>query len=656
MLKTLSLFLRSQFLAFCLVVIPSLGIAQTAMIDSLKRNMATLDKDTNLVKTYLGLSRNYLKFDYDSSLYFARKAVHTAESIGDSARAGHGYIRMGNVLTKQGDYDSAGWAYQNAYSRFSISEDSVNIARSLTNLGLVYRFMEKYPKALEYFFQSLEIKKRLGSKKDIGVAYQNIGVAFAILGEYTQAEEYLNNSLQLYEEAGDSQMYYSGLSDISSMYREVGRYDDALDALTRSYNYRLRIGDQTGIGICTYNLGLTSFLNKEYDQSIAYYNEAKSIFEELGNVRRVVGCHIRLAKLHFELEQYTLAEKEGVAGLEQAHGVYQLEKLHHVLAKVYYVTDKFQLAFDHLAKFSNIRDSILKEKNHLQLIEMQNKFDDEANKRKIAELQIKNDRFEQKARNKDLQNYVLWGAIVVILLIALMFYRQFRVKQETNETLREKNQIIEHSLEEKDVLLREIHHRVQNNLQFVSSLLNLQSRRVDDENTLDILKGCKQRIQSMALIHQKLYQETNLNAINILSYTQNLVDSLQSSYGVNSNQIQTKLDIDPIHLDINSSISIGLILSELVTNCYKYAFDEGSTGLLTIALHEKNDRLLMSVEDNGKGLPDGFSVKEVDSFGLKLVHSLAKKLKATVSVDGKSGTRVHLEISSYTRVHHGGKD
>ncbi len=628
------------------------SFGQSTDIDSLRLRLSKTNLDTQYVRTLLTLSNRFSPLNYDSSLLYAKKGYRLSVDLQYTRGQARGYSKMGSAYISKALYDSAIWAFDHALELFTEKKDSLNMGRTLTNLGLSYRFNENYATASVKYFKALELKKKFGSRRDLAIAYQNLGVVFAIQREFERAEQYLKDAILIYKEIGDSSKYYSGLMDLSSMFRDNGKYDKALKGLHESYQYRLRIGDKTPIGICVYNLALTSYLNKEYDESISFFNQAKSIFTELGSTRRLVGCHVRLARLYLDLNQYSASEKECEAGLELTTSSYQLQRLHGALSEIYFNTGRYKLAYTHQAKHNHISDSTLRAANRVKMVEMQNKFDDEANKREIAELTFANGQIEQKAKNKDLLNYILWGAFIVILVIALMYYRLFRIKQRTNDALRDKNQIIQHSLEEKDVLLREIHHRVQNNLQFVSSLLNLQARQVDDQKTLDVLKGCKQRIQSMALIHQKLYQETSLNRINILNYTQNLVESLQSSYGIDSGSIRTELNIDKIHLDINSAISIGLILSELVTNCYKYAFTGKEKGLLSIGLHEQGDILVMNISDNGNGLPKDFDMDNVSSFGLKLVYSLAKKLKADVSIESKEGTSVTLKINSYTKIQH----
>jgi two-component sensor histidine kinase len=235
----------------------------------------------------------------------------------------------------------------------------------------------------------------------------------------------------------------------------------------------------------------------------------------------------------------------------------------------------------------------------------------------------------------------------------IMVYSRFKTKKKNNEALKEKNAIIQHSLDEKEVLLREIHHRVQNNLQFVSSMLNLQSRRVNDEYTLNVLKDCKLRIQSMAMIHQKLYQEDSLKGINILNYTQNLIESLMHSYQIDSSEVDVELDIEQLYLDINSPIPIGLILNELITNCFKYAFTEKIRARLVVTLKETEGGLHLTVEDNGPGLPSNFEVDGSDSFGLKLVKSLAAKLKAEIQMKSEHGAEVSVLIKEYEKVSNG---
>jgi len=194
------------------------------------------------------------------------------------------------------------------------------------------------------------------------------------------------------------------------------------------------------------------------------------------------------------------------------------------------------------------------------------------------------------------------------------------------------------SLDEKVTLLREIHHRVKNNLQIIISLVNLQMRMIDDERMKRIMAETQNRVRSMALVHEKLYQSEDISHIDLASYTQFLVTHLFAFYGVSSGEVVLDLDIGKIKLDINTAIPFGLILNELVSNALKHAFIGGRTGSLSIMVREEDTTLTLSVKDDGIGLPAAFDWRNAESLGLRLVISLVEQLDGTIELDRHAGT------------------
>jgi PAS domain S-box-containing protein len=196
------------------------------------------------------------------------------------------------------------------------------------------------------------------------------------------------------------------------------------------------------------------------------------------------------------------------------------------------------------------------------------------------------------------------------------------------------------SLVEKDVLLKEVHHRVKNNLQIISSLLNLQMKKITEAKTRAELNATRNRIRSMALIHAKLYQSKNLSQINFAEYIEEFSRQLRSLYNVSSKKVKLVLDIDAVYLDVDVAIPCGMIVNELLTNALKYAFPEERSGEIRVVLRSEAAATVLSVEDNGVGLPPEIDLARVETLGLQLVRGLAQQLKGTVTVEQNGGTRV----------------
>jgi two-component sensor histidine kinase len=202
------------------------------------------------------------------------------------------------------------------------------------------------------------------------------------------------------------------------------------------------------------------------------------------------------------------------------------------------------------------------------------------------------------------------------------------------------------SLEEKGLLLREIHHRVKNNLQIIISLFNLQSHYVNDEGAFAALKEGQDRIKSMALIHERFYQNDGLSRIDFDEYIKRLVENLLLSFNVPSGKITYTIEAEKISLDIDTAVPCGLIINELVSNTIKHAFAENEQGELQIVFRKlEGDELELIIHDNGRGLPEDFSIDDSDSLGMQLINALANQLDAKLMVESGKGATFRLKFS-----------
>lgn len=297
-------------------------------------------------------------------------------------------------------------------------------------------------------------------------------------------------------------------------------------------------------------------------------------------------------------------------------------------------------------------DSLAKNETRQRLLQEKLRYDSlqQAEKNKTYQKDIFQKQTEVESSRKIM--YLVIAALVLALLLALAFYRNYRntrkanliIAQQQQET-EEKKRIIEISLTEKETLLKEIHHRVKNNLQIISSLLNLQANRSDDETLKRIMGEAKNRISSMALIHQKIYQSGNLSSIDFQAYIEQMAQSIDANFNNEKKKIAQHINTHGIVLDIDTSIPLGLIINELLTNSYKYAFADRSSGNISISLKEKTaEELELHVWDDGKGLPPGFDPASLNSLGLKLVKGLASQIKGTVRFEGNKGTHCFIDF------------
>jgi two-component sensor histidine kinase len=284
----------------------------------------------------------------------------------------------------------------------------------------------------------------------------------------------------------------------------------------------------------------------------------------------------------------------------------------------------------HLANENTLKDTRLQKELELK----------EALNRENALVSTQNRIKENQLLQERKLRGILIGSASLLLLAAVTILYLYRRQKS-------KNLLIQKQANELEILMKEIHHRVKNNMQIVSSLLDLQSNTIKDSQAAEAVKEGKNRVQSMAIIHQHLYQEGNIRGIKMDEYIGTLTQNLFSSYNINPDRISLKTDIEKLNLDVDTVIPLGLIINELVSNSLKYAFDNVHNGIVSISLKEKDDCLELLVKDDGRGFPSGLNIHKNHSFGLQLITAFAQKLKARLDFYNDNGAAVFMQIKKF---------
>jgi two-component sensor histidine kinase len=322
-------------------------------------------------------------------------------------------------------------------------------------------------------------------------------------------------------------------------------------------------------------------------------------------------------------------------------------------------------ALKHLSQFYHLKDSMLKAASKRQLNQLNKQYQTaskdqqiQLGEKNINLLTTQNRLMTQNLQQaKSIRNIIMVVAIVAALLLALSYY-QYRIKKKVNlrlqlqqKAISQKNDLLQQTagqkdilLDEKELLIKEIHHRVKNNLQVVISLLNTQSAYLNDPQASAAIRQSQHRMQSISLIHQKLYQSESRALINMPDYTRELVQYLQQSFDT-AGRITFKLDIADIELDVLRAVPVGLIMNEAITNAIKYAFPLGNGGCITVELSSNySGDLKLSVTDDGIGLPPGFNIDLCKSLGINLIKGMCRQISGQLAMQGKNGLVVAIEF------------
>ena len=395
------------------------------------------------------------------------------------------------------------------------------------------------------------------------------------------------------------------------------------------------------------NIGKCYVGLKQYKEALPHLQKSLKIFEEFDNVKymnQIVDNRLNFANAHLQLGNYKTA-KRNLDKIDQKIDVQQQLKLNRLLASYYDKTDNYKTATSFYKRNERILDSLKGNEQSIlnqQLVAIVGTSELENSRRLVNEQKASNEKFRSDLQQaSERTNLVIISLIFTLLGFAGLVYAYLK-SIKNQRLIAQQKHIIEDSLKEKDSLLKEIHHRVKNNLQMVSSLLSLQTKNTRSKAAIAALEEGKSRVKAMALIHQKLYQNEDLSVIEMQGYIESLINSVQSVYKKGGHNISITIDAEGTELDIDRAIPFGLILNELVSNSFKYAFPESDeNGKIYIHLRKNGDQGYFEYTDNGVGLPEDTDERANSSMGIRLMNRLVNQLQSKLNVD-KSGEGVRF--------------
>lgn len=550
--------------------------------------------------------------------------------------------------------DSAEYYYLQVLDDLTLNLDAASI---LTAYGGLLSKKGNIPKSIEYSLKAKQIfenhEGKLTGAEEIkrtgqyGSLLNSIGNIYNKFEDFDLANSYYDQAQLVFRTIPDTTSVSIILSNKGELLNENERYEEALQDLLEARHLKEKVGlsiksiNMTDFNIANSYQGL-GHLEKAYSLYKKTIDEFETMDYDFG--RAIAYTNIGL--LLFEKEEFQVAYENCSRGNNFAIQAESLDIQERSYECLYETLKKLNRPKEALAMYEAFivrRDSIKNEKNTklITQMEMDYTYQQEEIKSEIIA--------KDKARKNSIIISSLSGIIFSLFLISYLIYRSLVQKRESEKVLGEKNDIISKALHEKDILLREIHHRVKNNLQIISSLLSLQTRYTDDPQIALAIKSGKDRVKAMTLIHQNLYQKENLTGIKVDQYFDKLVKSLFNSYNISPDKIKLVTDIDPINLDVETAVPLGLIANELITNALKYAFPKNEEGIIKVSLKEEIERITFSVSDNGIGL-DEENLKGRDGFGLELVDAFKMKLAADFEIISDDGTTVVLKISDYKKI------
>ena len=539
---------------------------------------------------------------YDSALYYLSQSQAQFEEGAPSKALAACYLALQSVHSKKYELKTAMEYALQASTAFGKLSDNTGLAEAYQRIADIHFDQREFEKSLDYCTkaeQLLEEGKYLETK---GHIHLTRGYVLLLQNFYELALEEMTKAIEHFQQAGSPKsVLASAINGRGNVYKHMERYEGAI----RDYQDNLAISEalnfKRGIMISYANIGHTLVLDKKYNEALPYILGAKEAMEQSDDRSNLWEQYMHLTTIYEALGDYPNAFKY--------HQLYNAEN------ETYYE--------DKIAQLES---------------EIQTKY--ETGQRE-ATIVLQQQKIDQQRTNQ----LLMIGLVSLLGIILALVYYNFRNKKRLNAALEKKNQ-------EKELLLKEIHHRVKNNLQTISSLLNLQSAHIKDEKVLGAVTESKNRVRSMALIHQKLYQGKNLAAIEMKAYLENLCENMLNSVGKNAAKVTYTCPMNELELDVDTAIPIGLITNELLTNALKYAFPDGRQGKLEVSLTlaEDQESLRLVIADDGVGFdPRQAPAKDEwrSNFGSQLINLLSRQLEGTVEHNFENGYKTSIRFKKF---------
>lgn len=551
------------------------------------------------------------------------------------------------------------------------------LAQMYHELGIFYDIKKNDSKAIEYLFRGIEmLSEHEGSipsnayfiakdssssqwgipfdSKDLRdqgaqllcILHNRIGGVYFNQRDHYKAKKYWNKTLDFSIANKNAEIQSSALNNLGEIERANNNLNQALSLYRKSLQLKKQVKDSTGIAIVLSNIGSIYIQNSHLDSAKLYYDQSFNYMLDTDSLQLRVGIFEHYGIYYKTIGQLKEATRWFQKTLNQAQQVNDLNytlQMYRVLAELYEEQNLLDSALYYQKKQIALDREINFQKKEKLALEIEAQYLINEKEQELFFLKEKN---KIEAQNVRLNDSIQWASITVLIIVLVFTLVILRLRNKNNKELESHIIKINQQNKEKDILLKEIHHRVKNNLQVITSLLSLQSYNIEDIKTKELFSYSQYRINSMAMIHEMLYQANDLSKINYGDYLKQLIDKLILSMKGHQHQIEVQLDVPNVYLNIDTAIPLGLLINEIITNALKYGIPDDSSGTLSIKIIPlESPNFKLEIGDNGIGFSETAQEETKNSLGLRLIRQLTLQLNGNIERDTqKQGTNYVLSF------------
>lgn len=590
-MKYLFLFILFSFLS-------ASGYAQSvdmrAETDSLLKVLPGIKNDTQRLLIYEQLAFDGSMVDPDKGIEYAGLQLELAKKMKWKKAIAIAYGGIGQNYSSKGDYVNALKNMLQALQIFQERNNLMDIASSMIIVAQIYDDLHDLPKAFYYDTTALAIYLKLDKRLETVAAYSGMAGVYRDKRNFTEALKYYLRGYTIADSLHNEYEMSGPMGNIGEMYSELGDHNNALRYLFNAVRLNEKLGNTMNTAIYTASIGQVYFIAAtdteghikpdsllsaskavNLQKAEQYIAKALAMQREYGDVRGVTATLLQLSEV-----------QEARGNTTEALKNYKLYK------KYSDSTESTDV---------RLKVSALETQQQTSMKEKQIELN------KLAVAQKKNERI------------IFAAGLGILLLISAGIYTRFRSQKRTSEMQRA-------TLTQKEMMMKEIHHRVKNNLQVISSLLNMQVVNTNDPQVKEAMTESTTRLKAILLLHQQLYRDDQVASIECSGFVTDLFNQISTVFKKPGQTIKLNNNMTPTLLDIDTGMSLGLIINELVTNSYKYAFNDADGQVTVAIMNSQANEYKLYYQDSGPGLPDILDTKTLKSLGMKIMNSLARQL------------------------------
>ncbi|CAM1374621.1 tetratricopeptide repeat-containing sensor histidine kinase [Tenacibaculum xiamenense] len=571
----------------------------------------------------------------DSAYYYYQKASMIIPKI-DNFEILHKINRgLGYVHEDFKNIDSAYFYHQKAFE-ISKKLDKNAQLKSKLNLAVLDRKTGKTEKAIKSFLECLKLNDDKNLKQSISL-YNSLGNLYLVIKNHSESEKYYRKAIKLAKKA--NKKHWVKLMELNLIQCVINAFKDEQGIeLSKKFlkDHRGNIRDKEKNRVYFYLAQAHTHL-KQYEQAKFYIQKKIEASKKIGDTKSLNIGKFQLATILNSLGEFKRAKDlltEVIPFYIERNNIHSLISLKSLIISNNLMLKGDAKTSDLFEEYRVLKDSLYSTQVTSKVTELEKKYQTQQKENEILKLSNENIKKEAEAKAKSTQlNYALFGGSI-ILLLSLFLLRAYKKEKKTKEQILTQKKEIE-------VLHKELHHRVKNNLGIANSFIKVAKKNFTGSEEQNILEVLQSRIMSMGNVHELLYKQENVSAVNFQSYTERLCEEISNTNNGKANNISHKVNAN-IYIPIKEATPLGLILNETITNSYKYAFKSKESGLITINFKEDDTTIYCTISDNGIGMPDKKDYSNKNSYGTRLINSLVMQLSGTIQTTNNNGTHTQI--------------